>query len=130
MFHPINYQYGYCLNPSDVNHRNAYPGVDVYQNGSSVCSPNVGMAPGLYSPPTLSDIANANQKAVNQLAKSQRVMANMIAFDDKHQEQIFLIENTKLKVGDLILLKNGEQVPIDCKILWGECSVSEAIISG
>jgi Cu+-exporting ATPase len=72
----------------------------------------------------------STQKAVNQLAKSQKVMANMIAFDDKHQEQIFPIENTQLKVGDLILIKNGEQVPIDCKILWGECSVSEAIISG
>ena len=72
----------------------------------------------------------STQKAVNQLAKSQKVIANMIAFDDKHQEQIFPIENTQLKVGDLILLKNGEQVPIDCKILWGECSVSEAIISG
>jgi Cu+-exporting ATPase len=72
----------------------------------------------------------STQKAVNELAKSQKVMANMIAFDDKHQEQIFPIENTQLKVGDLILIKNGEQVPIDCKILWGECSVSEAIISG
>ncbi len=72
----------------------------------------------------------STQKAVNQLAKSQKVMANMIAFDDKHQELIFPIENTQLKVGDLILIKNGEQVPIDCKILWGECSVSEAIISG
>ncbi|MBP6432246.1 MAG: cadmium-translocating P-type ATPase [Ferruginibacter sp.] len=72
----------------------------------------------------------STQKAVNELAKSQKVMANIIAFDDKHQEQIFPLENTQLKVGDLILIKNGEQVPIDCKILWGECSVSEAIISG
>jgi Cu+-exporting ATPase len=28
------------------------------------------------------------------------------------------------------LIKNGEQVPADCKILWGEASVSEAIITG
>jgi Cu+-exporting ATPase len=28
------------------------------------------------------------------------------------------------------LIKTGEQVPADCKILWGECNVSEAIISG
>lgn len=72
----------------------------------------------------------STQKAVKSLALSQKVMANMIAFDDKYKEQIFPIENTQLKVGDLILIKNGEQVPIDCKILWGECNVSEAIISG
>ena len=57
-------------------------------------------------------------------------MANMIAFDDKHEEQIFPIENTQLKTGDLILIKTGEQVPVDCKILWGDCLVNEAIITG
>jgi hypothetical protein len=67
MFHPINFQYGYCSNVSDVNHRNAYPGVDVYQNGSSLCTPNVGMAPGLYYPPTLQDIGIANKNAVNKV---------------------------------------------------------------
>ena len=36
----------------------------------------------------------STQKALNTLAKSQKVMANMIAFDDKHQEIIFPIENT------------------------------------
>jgi P-type Cu+ transporter len=70
------------------------------------------------------------QKAVNSLTKSQKVMANMIAFDDEHKEQIFPIENTFLKSGDLILIKNGEQVPADCKILWGSCSANEAIITG
>ncbi len=70
------------------------------------------------------------QKAVKSLAKSQKVMANMIAFDDQHQEQIFPVENSVLKAGDLVLIKNGEQVPADCKILWGDCSVNEAIITG
>ncbi len=72
----------------------------------------------------------ATQKALDSLVKSQKLMANMIAFDDKHQEQIFQIENTQLKTGDLILIKTGEQVPIDCKILWGDCAVNEAIITG
>jgi Cu+-exporting ATPase len=57
-------------------------------------------------------------------------MANMIAFDDEHKEQLFPIENTELRVGDLILIKSGEQVPIDCKILWGDAHVNEAIITG
>lgn len=72
----------------------------------------------------------ATQRAVKSLARSQKVMANMIAYDDKHEEHVFPVENTALKEGDLILIKNGEQVPIDCKILWGDAMVSEAIVTG
>jgi Cu+-exporting ATPase len=72
----------------------------------------------------------STQKALKTLTKSQKLMANMIAFDGDHQEIIFPIENNQLKVGDLILIKTGEQVPIDCKILWGEIHVNEAIITG
>ena len=57
-------------------------------------------------------------------------MANMIAFDDTASGSDLPLENTQLKVGDLILIKSGEQVPIDCKILWGEAHVNEAIITG
>jgi Cu+-exporting ATPase len=70
------------------------------------------------------------QRALKTLARSQKVMANMIAFDDKHQEQIFQIENSALRAGDLILIKSGEQVPADCKILWGDATVNESIITG
>ncbi len=73
---------------------------------------------------------NSTQRELNKLAKSQKVMANMIAFDDEHKEQIFSVENTVLHVGDLILIKSGEQVPIDCKILWGDVHVNEAIVTG
>ena len=72
----------------------------------------------------------STQRELNKLAKSQKVMANMIAFDDEHKEQIFPVENTLLRVGDLILIRSGEQVPIDCKILWGDLHVNEAIITG
>lgn len=70
------------------------------------------------------------QRSLNKLAKSQKVMANMIAFDGDHKEVILPIENTQLKNGDLVLVKSGEQVPADCKILWGDASVNEAIITG
>jgi P-type Cu+ transporter len=72
----------------------------------------------------------STQKAVRSLTASQKVMANMIAFDDEHKEQIFPLENIYLKAGDLVLIKNGEQVPADCKILWGDCMVNEAIVTG
>lgn len=70
------------------------------------------------------------QKALNDLSKQQKVMANMIAFDDQHQEQIFEVENTQLRVGDLVLIKSGEQVPADCKILWGAAQVDESLLTG
>ena len=54
----------------------------------------------------------------------------MIAFDDEHKEQIFPVENSQLHVGDLVLIKSGEQVPMDCKILWGEVHVNEALLTG
>src|SRR5580765_6226543 len=72
----------------------------------------------------------STQRALNSLARSQKVMANMIAYDDDHHEHLFPVENTQLKVGDLILIKSGEQVPMDCKILWGDVHVNEAIVTG
>lgn len=70
------------------------------------------------------------QAALRKLAVSQKVMANMIAYDEQHNEHVFPVESSSLKVGDILLIKNGETVPMDCKVLWGEASVSEAIISG
>jgi Cu+-exporting ATPase len=72
----------------------------------------------------------STQRALDQLVRSQKVMATMIAFDDAHQEQYFPVENTQLRIGDLILIKAGDQVPIDCKILWGDIHVNESIITG
>ncbi len=70
------------------------------------------------------------QAALKKLVVSQKQMANMIAYDDQHQEHIFPVESGHLKVGDLVLIKNGEPVPMDCKILWGEASINESIITG
>ena len=72
----------------------------------------------------------STQRAVRELTRSQKVMANMIAFDGDHQEVILPLENTQLKVGDLVLIRSGEQVPTDCKVLWGEAHVNEAILTG
>jgi Cu+-exporting ATPase len=70
------------------------------------------------------------QRALTRLVKSQKVTANMIAFDDQHQEIMFPVDSMQLKSGDLVLIRNGEQIPADAKILWGEGQVDEAIITG
>lgn len=72
----------------------------------------------------------STQRSLKALVKSQKIMANMIAFDGDHKEVILPIENTQLKVGDLVLIRTGEQVPADCKVLWGEAHINESIITG
>ncbi|TAD92473.1 MAG: cadmium-translocating P-type ATPase [Bacteroidetes bacterium] len=70
------------------------------------------------------------QAAINKLSHRQVVMANMIAYDDQHNENIFTVERSALRVGDLIMVRTGEEVPTDCKILSGDAEVSEALLSG
>lgn len=70
------------------------------------------------------------QQAVKNLLKQQPQKATMIAFDDQYQEQTFEVDSSDLKVGDLILIKNGQRVPADCKILFGNGIVDESIITG
>jgi Cu+-exporting ATPase len=72
----------------------------------------------------------STQRALKDLVKAQKVMANMIVFDDQHKEVIFNVESETLKVGDLILINSGETVPMDSKILWGEANVNESIVTG
>ncbi len=73
---------------------------------------------------------DSTQAQLKKLSESQVVMANMIAYDNEHNENVFPVETSSLRTGDLILIKSGEQVPTDCKILWGDVSVNEAIITG
>ncbi|MFL5787749.1 MAG: heavy metal translocating P-type ATPase, partial [Flavisolibacter sp.] len=70
------------------------------------------------------------QRALKKLVKSQKMTAHMIAFDENHNELIFPIDSSQLKSGDLLLVKTGEQVPADCKILWGEALVNESLLTG
>ena len=70
------------------------------------------------------------QASLRKLAVTQKIMANMIAYDEQHQEHIFPVESEHLRTGDIVLIKNGEYVPMDCKILDGEASVNESILTG
>ena len=72
----------------------------------------------------------STQRALKDLVKAQKVMANMIVFDENHKEIIFNVESNTLKVGDIVLINAGETIPMDSKILWGEASVNESIVTG
>ena len=72
----------------------------------------------------------STQRALKDLVKAQKVMANMIVFDEHHKEIIFNVAADTLKVGDILLINSGETVPLECKILSGEANVNEAIVTG
>ncbi|MDO6433944.1 cation-translocating P-type ATPase [Flavitalea sp. BT771] len=79
----------------------------------------------------LEDVAvRSTQKALDGLVRSEKTMANMVAYDDEQQEMVFPVEGDQLRSGDLILIRSGERVPADAKILWGEASVDESILTG
>ncbi len=79
----------------------------------------------------LEDVSVARtQKTIKELTKEHVIMANMIAYDSHGHENVFQMESNALKVGDLVLIKTGEQVPADCKILSGEAEISEALLTG
>lgn len=70
------------------------------------------------------------RRALGKILKREQAKARMIVFDEKKQELVLEIASSELRVGDLLLIKNGDQVPTDAKILWGEVQVDESIITG
>ena len=72
----------------------------------------------------------STHKSLNELIRHEQVTANMIAYDDQHNEHIFPVDASQLKVGDLLLIKNGEQSPADVKILSGNAYVDESLLTG
>jgi len=66
-FNPINFPYNWGMNVSDPTHRNPNPGSETLGNGNGSNNKNMGLAPGLYYPPTLNDIGVQNTKAVTSL---------------------------------------------------------------
>lgn len=37
---------------------------------------------------------------------------------------------TELKIDDILIINEGESIPIDAEIIWGSCAVDESMISG
>lgn len=79
----------------------------------------------------LEDISvQSTQQALDTLVRSEKTMAYMVAYDEDQQELVFPVENTQLRSGDLILIREGERVPADARVLWGEAAADEAILTG
>lgn len=79
----------------------------------------------------LEDVSVAKtQQTIKAITREQQVDAFMIAYDAEGNENIFKVESSALQVGDLVMVRAGEQVPADCKILSGEAEINEALLTG
>jgi len=63
--------------------------------------------------------------ALNELVKLIPPTANLIKGED-----IVEVETSEIEVGDLLLIRPGEKVPIDGKVTEGETSINESMITG
>lgn len=63
--------------------------------------------------------------ALKELVKLIPPMANLI-----NNDEIIAIETEKLQIGDIILVRPGEKVPIDGIVIDGFSNVNEAMITG
>ena len=63
------------------------------------------------------------------LVEKLSIVNNMKTIAVRYAEEQEVYSNT-LVIDDVIYLKNGDQVPADCHILKGKCSVNEAMLTG
>ena len=67
---------------------------------------------------------------VSMLTSKVSTKATIIDTDDDGEEEISEIEAKNVKIGDIVLVKQGETIPVDGIIISGNASVDEAILSG
>ncbi|MEC4558708.1 MAG: heavy metal translocating P-type ATPase ['Conium maculatum' witches'-broom phytoplasma] len=71
-------------------------------------------------------IENKNQKEIKNLLKMVPTQARLL----KENGEFELIEVEKLKIGDKVIVLNGDQIPSDGIIISGTSSIDESIITG
>ncbi|GAB4453608.1 MAG: heavy metal translocating P-type ATPase [Bacteroidia bacterium] len=69
-------------------------------------------------------------REIQQLQKSNEIKYATKKIDNNGNIEFTSVLIDDIFIGDVILIKEGEQVPLDCKILNGEVEVNESIITG
>ena len=63
--------------------------------------------------------------ALRELSEIQNIIAKKVVGD-----KIIEIKFKDINVGDILIINNGDIIPIDGKIIWGNCTVDESMITG
>ncbi len=66
-----------------------------------------------------------SQQNINSLTKNEYNKANLLV-----NNVIKVITVKQLKIGDIILIKTGEKIPVDCQIIKGNSSIDLSILTG
>lgn len=68
-----------------------------------------------------------SQKSVREISEIKENNANLIIDDSNNTEKVYA---SNIKVGNKILIKPGERVPLDCIVLSGETKIDTSVITG
>ena len=67
---------------------------------------------------------------MNELNKLKNIKARKLHLDKNDKEVIDEVNYDDIKIGDILLVNSGDQIPIDGNVTNGEGSVNEAMITG
>lgn len=68
--------------------------------------------------------------AIDALAKLQPQIARIIMTDSIGKETILDVDSKYVKSGDVLLVNNGDSIPVDGEILHGQARIDEHMITG
>ncbi len=69
--------------------------------------------------------SDKSEESIKEIVKIKADTANRVI-----ENTIETIDVKEIKVGDTILIKPGEKVPVDCKVLYGESEIDTSSLTG
>ena len=71
-------------------------------------------------------ISKKSQKNIEEIVKIKAETANVL----NENEEVIVTPSEKVKVGETILIKPGEKVPLDAIVIRGESSIDTSVVTG
>jgi Cu+-exporting ATPase len=68
--------------------------------------------------------------AIRELSKLQVPVAKKVVMGANGQEQVEETPSTQIRPGDVLQVNTGDKIPFDGKIIWGQATVDEALVTG
>lgn len=69
--------------------------------------------------------SNKSEESIKEIVKIKADTANRVI-----ENTIETVDVKEIKVGDTILIKPGEKVPVDCKVIYGESEIDTSSLTG
>ncbi|MEI8279753.1 MAG: cation-translocating P-type ATPase [Bacteroidota bacterium] len=68
--------------------------------------------------------------AIDALAKLQPQTAKLVMTDSIGKETLMTVESKYVRVGDVVLVNTGDNIPVDGEVIYGDALVDEHMITG